>query len=80
VDFSSKNNWKALLKLGLGIDDYTIGREKDKKTYSIGIQFEKEIVLDKLALAAEYKYKLKDYEIKSDKTQNAGRVSVDYKF
>jgi len=80
VDFSSKNNWKALLKLGLGIDDYTIGREKDKKTYSISIQFEKEIILHKLASAAEYKYKLKDYEIRPDKTQNAGRVSVDYKF
>jgi len=80
VDFCRKNNWATLLKLGLGIDDYTIGKEKDKKTYSMGIQFEKEIVLDKLALAAEYKYKLKDYLIKPDKTQNAGRLSLDYKF
>ena len=80
ADLSWKNNWSTLLKLGLGIDDYTIGREKDKKTYSMGIQLEKEIITRKLALAAEYKWKLKDYEIKPNKTQNAGRISIDYKF
>jgi len=80
VHFSWKNNWRTLLKLGLGIYDYTIGREKDKETYSMGIQFEKEIILHKLALATEYKWKLKDYEVRSDETQNAGRVSIDYKF
>jgi hypothetical protein len=80
VDLSWKNNWRSLLKLGLGIDDYTIGREKDKKTYSMGIQLEKEIIARKLALGAEYKWKFKDYELGSDKSQNAGRVSIDYKF
>jgi hypothetical protein len=57
-----------------------MGREKDKKTYSLGIQLEKEIITRKLALATEYKWRLKDYEVKSDKTQNAGRASIDYKF
>jgi len=78
--YSLKNNWSALLNLGIAISDYTIGREKDKKTYSMGIQFEKEVILHKLALAAEYKWKLKDYELKSDVSQNAGRISIDYKF
>jgi hypothetical protein len=80
ADLSWKNNWRSLLKLGLDIDDYTIGREKDKKTYSMGIQLEKEIIARKLALGAEYKWKFKDYELGSDKSQNAGRVSIDYKF
>lgn len=80
VDFSRKNNWSTLLKLGLAIDDYTIGKEKDKKTYSMSVEIEKDIILGKLSLAAEYKYKLKDYEIKPDKTQNAGRLAIDYKF
>ena len=80
INYSLKNNWRALLNLGLGIYDYTMGREKDKKTYSMNIQFGKEIIARKLALAMEYKWKLKDYEAKPDKTQNAGRVSIDYKF
>lgn len=80
AQYSWRNNWKALLKFGVSFYNYTIGREKDKKTYSIGIQFEKEIIARKLALAVEYKWKLKDYELKPDVTQNAGRVSIDYKF
>lgn len=80
AQYSWRNNWKALLKFGVGFYNYIIGREKDKKTYSIGIQFEKEIIARKLALATEYKWKLKDYELKPDVTQNAGRVSIDYKF
>lgn len=80
VDLSWKNRWRGLLEFGLDIDDYTMGREKDKKTYSLGIQLEKEIITRKLALATEYKWRLKDYEVKSDKTQNAGRASIDYKF
>lgn len=80
AQYSWRNNWKALLKFGVGIYDYTIGREKDKKTYSMAIEFEKEIITRKLALAVEYKWKLKDYETKPDKIQNAGRVSIDYKF
>jgi len=80
AQYSWRNNWKALLKFGVGFYNYIIGREKDKKTYSIGIQFEKEIIARKLALATEYKWKLKDYELKPNVTQNAGRVSIDYKF
>jgi len=80
VDLSWKNNWTSLLKLGLAIDDYTMGKEKDKQSYSMGIQLGKEIVAHKLALSTEYKWRLKDYELKPDKTQNAGRISVDYKF
>jgi hypothetical protein len=80
TQYSWKNNWKALLKFGVGFYNYTIGGEKDKKTYSMGIQFEKEIIARKLALATEYKWKLKDYELKPDVIQNAGRVSIDYKF
>lgn len=80
AQYSWRNNWKALLKFGVGFYNYTIGREKDKKTYSMGIQFEKEIIARKLALATEYKWKLKDYELKPNVFQNAGRVSIDYKF
>ncbi len=80
VYYSRKNNWNTSLNLGVAIYDYTIGEEKDKNSYSIAIQLEKEIILDKLSLTAEYKYKLKDYEIKPDKTQNAGRFAIDYKF
>ncbi|MCJ7646888.1 hypothetical protein MUO65_08370 [bacterium] len=79
VDYSWKNNWNTSLNLGVAIYDYTIG-EEDKKNYSIGIQLEKEIIAHKLALATEYKWKFKDYELGSDKSQNAGRVSIDYKF
>jgi len=80
AQYSRKNNWKAQLKFGVSFYDYTIGRERDKTNYSLGIQFEKEIITRKLALATEYKWKLKDYELKPDVTQNAGRVSIDYKF
>ncbi len=80
IQYSLKNNWSTSLKLGMAISDYSIGREKDKTTYSTSIQFEKEVILYKLALAAQYKWKLKDYELMSDKAQNAGRVSIDYKF
>ncbi|MDH5662715.1 MAG: hypothetical protein OEY92_06940, partial [Elusimicrobiota bacterium] len=80
AQYSRKNNWKALLKFGVGFYDYTIGRERDKTNYSLGIQFEKEVIAGKLALAAEYKWKLKDYELKPNVTQNAGRVSLGYKF
>ncbi len=64
----------------MSFHDYTIGRERDKTNYSLGIQVEKEIITRKLALAAEYKWKLKDYELKPSVTQNAGRVSLGYKF
>jgi hypothetical protein len=80
AQYSWRNNWKALLNFGVGFYDYTIGRERDKTNYSLGVQFEKEIIARKLALAAEYKWKLKDYELKPSVTQNAGRVSVGYKF
>ncbi|MFB0526618.1 MAG: hypothetical protein ACETVO_04025, partial [bacterium] len=80
AQYSWRNNWKALLKFGVGFYNYAIGRERDKKTYSTGIQFEKEIIARKLALATEYKWKLKNYELKPNVTQNAGRVSIDYKF
>ena len=80
AQYSWRNNWKALLNFGVSFYNYIIGRERDKKTYSLGIQFEKEVIARKLALAAEYKWKLKDYELKPDVTQNAGRVSIGYKF
>ncbi len=80
AQYSWRNNWKALLNFGVGFYNYTIGRERDKTNYSLGIQFEKEIITRKLALATEYKWKLKDYELKPNVTQNAGRVSVGYKF
>jgi len=80
ADYYCKNNWRALIKLDLGIEDYNIGREKDKKTYTLGLQFEKEMIPDRIALAAEYKYKLNDYEISQDKVQKRGRISIDYKF
>jgi len=78
--YSWRNNWKALLKFGVGFYDYTIGKERDKTTYSLGIEFEKEIIARKLALTTGYKWKLKDYKLKPNVTQNAGRVSIGYKF
>jgi len=80
VQFSRGNDWKAALRVDLGIYDYTVGRERDKNTYSTAIEIEKEIIAGKIALGMEYKRKLMDYELKPAVTQDAGRISIDYKF
>lgn len=80
IQFSRRNSWSTVFCFELDIYDYTISREKDKNTYSATIQIEKEIITGKIALGVEYKLKLKDYELKPDVTQEAGRISMEYKF
>lgn len=78
--FSLKNDWSVLFKSGLSIQNYIIGKERDKDVYSAGIEFEKDIIVRRLSFVLGYERKLKNYKLRQDETQETGKILIDYKF